>query len=60
MDHHRTGVPRFAAGLNPESSLFTNFLAGNETFNCTPWGKRARIVFGWQGPCYLLGESPPS
>ncbi|PWB79294.1 MAG: hopanoid biosynthesis associated radical SAM protein HpnH, partial [Methylocystaceae bacterium] len=23
---------------------------------CTPWGNPARTVFGWQRPCYLLGE----
>jgi hopanoid biosynthesis associated radical SAM protein HpnH len=39
-----------------QSSLFMNFLAGNETYKCTPWGKPARTVFGWQRPCYLLGE----
>ena len=36
------------------SSLFLNFLAGNETYRCTPWGNPTRIVFGWQRPCYLL------
>ena len=39
-----------------QSALFMNFLAGNETYKCTPWGKPARTVFGWQRPCYLLGE----
>ena len=38
------------------SSLFMNFLAGNETYECTPWSMPARTVFGWQKPCYLLGE----
>ena len=33
-----------------------NFLAGNENYRCTPWGKPTRNVFGWQRPCYLLGE----
>ena len=23
---------------------------------CTPWGNPLRTVFGWQRPCYLLGE----
>jgi len=36
------------------SSLFLNFLAGNETYRCTPWGNPTRNVFGWQKPCYLL------
>lgn len=39
-----------------QSPLFLNFLAGNETYHCTPWGKPLRTVFGWQRPCYLLGE----
>jgi len=39
-----------------QSDVFLNFLAGNETFECTPWSMPARTVFGWQRPCYLLGE----
>ena len=39
-----------------QSPLFMNFLAGNENYVCTPWGKPTRNVFGWQRPCYLLGE----
>jgi len=39
-----------------QSSLFMDFLAGNQTYRCTPWGNPARTVFGWQRPCYLLGE----
>ncbi len=39
-----------------QSSLFLDFLAGNQTYRCTPWGNPARNVFGWQRPCYLLGE----
>lgn len=37
-----------------QSSLYLNFLAGNETYRCTPWGAVTRNVFGWQKPCYLL------
>jgi hopanoid biosynthesis associated radical SAM protein HpnH len=37
-----------------QSSLYLNFLAGNETYQCTPWGNPTRNVFGWQKPCYLL------
>jgi hopanoid biosynthesis associated radical SAM protein HpnH len=37
-----------------QSSLYLNFLAGNETYHCTPWGNPTRNVFGWQKPCYLL------
>ena len=39
-----------------QSTMFLNFLAGNEAYKCTPWGNPTRTVFGWQKPCYLLGE----
>jgi len=39
-----------------QSALFLDFLAGNQKYMCTPWGKPTRNVFGWQRPCYLLGE----
>ena len=38
------------------SALFLDFLAGNQDFLCTPWGMPTRNIFGWQKPCYLLGE----
>jgi hopanoid biosynthesis associated radical SAM protein HpnH len=38
------------------SGLFLDFLAGNQTYHCTPWGMPTRNIFGWQKPCYLLGE----
>ena len=38
------------------SNLFLDFLAGNQTYHCTPWGMPTRNIFGWQKPCYLLGE----
>ena len=39
-----------------QSSLYLDFLAGNQSFQCTPWGNPTRNVFGWQKPCYLIGE----
>jgi len=39
-----------------QSSLFLDFLAGNQNYHCTPWGNPTRTYFGWQRPCYLLGE----
>ncbi len=39
-----------------QSSLFLDFLAGNQEYHCTPWGNPTRNYFGWQRPCYLLGE----
>ncbi len=39
-----------------QSAMFLDFLAGNQAYHCTPWGNPTRTVFGWQKPCYLLGE----
>ena len=39
-----------------QSSLFLDYLAGNQQYHCTPWGNPTRNVFGWQRPCYLLNE----
>ena len=39
-----------------QSALFLDFLAGNRSYACTPWGNPTRTYFGWQRPCYLLGE----
>src|SRR5215469_6453283 len=39
-----------------QSPLFLDFLAGNQKYHCTPWGNPTRNYFGWQRPCYLLGE----
>jgi hopanoid biosynthesis associated radical SAM protein HpnH len=39
-----------------QSSLFLDFLAGNQSYHCTPWGNPTRNIFGWQRPCYLLNE----
>ena len=39
-----------------QSTMFLDFLAGNQTYTCTPWGNPTRNIFGWQRPCYLLNE----
>jgi len=39
-----------------QSGLFLDFLAGNQSYHCTPWGNPTRTYFGWQRPCYLVGE----
>jgi hopanoid biosynthesis associated radical SAM protein HpnH len=39
-----------------QSGLFLDFLAGNRTYHCTPWGNPTRNIFGWQRPCYLIGD----
>ncbi len=36
------------------SSLYLDFIAGNQNYACTAWGNPTRNVFGWQKPCYLL------
>jgi hopanoid biosynthesis associated radical SAM protein HpnH len=44
-----------------QSSLYLDFLAGNQPYQCTPWGNPTRNVLGWQRPCYLLvdeGQAP--
>ncbi len=37
-----------------QSSLFLDFLAGNQSYQCTPWSNPTYNIFGWQKPCYLL------
>src|SRR6187397_1021055 len=39
-----------------QTSLFLDFLQGSFPLDCTPWGSPTYNVFGWQKPCYLLGE----
>ncbi|MGC3972654.1 MAG: adenosyl-hopene transferase HpnH [Pirellulales bacterium] len=39
-----------------QSPLFLEFLQGKFDLECTPWGNPTYNVFGWQKPCYLLGE----
>lgn len=47
------GAKRWAFTNSP---LFLDFLAGNRSYECTPWSMPLRTVFGWQKPCYLVGE----
>ena len=49
----KRGVGRWSFN---QSILFLDFLAGNQSYHCTPWGNPTRNYFGWQRPCYLLGE----
>jgi len=51
LGRERTGNQRW---IFNQSSLFLDFLAGNQTYQCTAWGNPTRNVFGWQRPCYLL------
>ena len=38
------------------SPLFLDFLEGKVEYECTPWGIPSYSLFGWQRPCYLLGD----
>jgi len=38
------------------SPFFLDFLMGEKEYECTPWGMPSYSLFGWQKPCYLLGE----
>ncbi len=38
------------------SPLFLDFLEGKADFQCTPWGIPSYSLFGWQRPCYLMGD----
>jgi len=48
------GQRRRSRWLFNHSSLYLDFLAGNRTYECTPWSNPTYNVFGWQKPCYLL------
>ncbi|MCR9254644.1 MAG: adenosyl-hopene transferase HpnH [Alphaproteobacteria bacterium] len=49
----RRGSKKWSLSHSP---IFLDFLLGNQEMHCTPWGMPTRNVFGWQKPCYLLGE----
>jgi hopanoid biosynthesis associated radical SAM protein HpnH len=53
-DIFKVGKQRGSKWRFNQSSLFVDFLAGNRTFQCTPWANPTYNVFGWQKPCYLL------
>lgn len=55
-DVFRIGRERGSKWRLNHSALFLDFLAGNQEYMCTPWGMPTRNVFGWQKPCYLIGE----
>jgi len=38
------------------SPLFLDFLEGKVDYQCTPWGIPSYSLFGWQRPCYLMGD----
>lgn len=50
----RLGQKRKSKWQINQSSLFLDFLAGNQSYQCTPWSNPTYNIFGWQKPCYLL------
>jgi hopanoid biosynthesis associated radical SAM protein HpnH len=38
------------------SPLYLDFLEGKVDYQCTPWGIPSYSLFGWQRPCYLMGD----
>ncbi len=50
----RKGRERGSRWTFNQSSMFLDFLAGNQAYQCTPWSNPTYNVFGWQKPCYLL------
>jgi len=55
-DVFRMGKTNGSKWIFNQSTLYLDFLAGNQKYLCTPWGNPTRNIFGWQKPCYLVGE----
>ncbi|THJ75843.1 adenosyl-hopene transferase HpnH [Candidatus Frankia alpina] len=39
-----------------QSPLYLDFLEGKLDFPCTAWGIPSYSLYGWQKPCYLMGD----
>ena len=50
---HRPQARRWRFNQSP---LFIEFLAGAQSYECTPWGMPSYSIFGWQKPCYLIPD----
>jgi len=50
----RFGAERKRRWRFNQSSLYLDFIAGNQSYQCSPWSTPTYNVFGWQKPCYLL------
>jgi hopanoid biosynthesis associated radical SAM protein HpnH len=53
-DLFRLGRSRRRRWPLSHSSLYLDFLAGNQAYECTPWSNPTCNPLGWQRPCYLL------
>ena len=45
---------RFPLISNP---IYMDFLMGNRSLQCTPWGSPTRNSQGWKSPCYLITDT---
>lgn len=50
----KLGKQRKSKWVFNQSSMFLDFIAGNQAYQCTPWANPTYNIFGWQRPCYLL------
>lgn len=55
-DIFRLGRDRGSRWRFNQSSNFMDFLAGNRSYQCSPWSNVTYNIFGWQKPCYLLSD----
>ncbi|MDB5985855.1 MAG: hopanoid biosynthesis associated radical protein HpnH [Nevskia sp.] len=53
-DVFKIGKERNTKWVFNQSPMFLDFIAGNQAYQCEPWGTVTYNVFGWQKPCYLL------
>jgi hopanoid biosynthesis associated radical SAM protein HpnH len=53
FEPYKAGKKRWQFNASP---FFLDFLTGEKEYDCTPWGMPSYSLFGWQKPCYLLGE----
>jgi len=53
-DVFKIGKSRGSKWVFNQSPMFLDFIAGNQAYQCEPWGTVTYNVFGWQKPCYLL------
>ena len=53
-DVFKLGKERKSKWVFNQSSMFLDFIAGNQAYQCTPWANPTYNIFGWQKPCYLL------
>lgn len=50
----RTWQKRFPLISNP---IYLDFLSGQRSLQCTPWGNPTRNSQGWKSPCYLITDT---